>query len=48
MPAPTKGEEKNHFIARCHRELRKEGVTDADERNGRCYGIWRHAKSEKQ
>ncbi len=48
MPKPMKGESQDAFIARCHRELRREGVTDSDERNGKCFGIWRHAKGESK
>ena len=46
MPTPQKDEDREKFIARCHRELRREGVTSADERNGKCFGIWR-GKKEK-
>lgn len=41
MPKPRKGEDQDSFISRCHRELRREGVTDSKERSGKCFGIWR-------
>lgn len=47
MPTPKKGEEKADFIARCHRALRREGITDSKHRSGKCFGIWKHSKGGK-
>jgi len=47
MPTPRKGEEQDVFIARCHRALRREGITDSKHRSGKCFGIWRQHRGGK-
>uniref|UniRef100_A0A6M3LMP3 Uncharacterized protein n=1 Tax=viral metagenome TaxID=1070528 RepID=A0A6M3LMP3_9ZZZZ len=42
MPRPQKGESQDAFIARCHRELRREGITDSKHRSGKCFGMWEY------
>ncbi len=41
MPTPTKGEDKEHYIGRCIRIVRREGKhKDMKAVAGKCYGMW--------
>jgi hypothetical protein len=41
MPKPAEGEDKDTFISRCIRYLRREGMTEQKAILGKCYGLWR-------
>ena len=48
MPEPRKGEEKDAFVARCIRYLRREGMSDTKAILGKCYGIWKSKRGDRK
>lgn len=48
VPTPTGSDEKHLDLGPCIRALRREGVTDSDERLARCFSLWRKAHGVKE
>jgi len=42
MPTPSKGEDRNKFVARCIRQLRREGKHEIKEIVGKCEGMYNY------
>ena len=48
VPVPTGEDENNLNMGSCIRALRREGVTDSDERLARCFSLWREAHNKPE
>jgi len=47
MPRPRKGEEKEHYVSRCIREVVGEGLGEKAAQ-GKCYGMWESYHKAKE
>ena len=46
MPKPKRDETKNEYIARCVKEVRKEGK-NIDQALAQCYGMWKEFEKKR-